>query len=149
MFFKITVPKNFVNLEGKQLCWSLFLIKVWRPATLSKRDSNIGVFLWNLRKFLIKLFLQNTFSGCFCSFLIPLSLNIISGIYNRVFFRDSAQNVRLKMSDRILITLWELIITLTVLRRMSISHTETSTQICSENQWTGFSVWQASPSGMS
>ena len=45
----------------KRLRWSLFLISMqaWRPATLLKRDSNIGVFLWNLR-ILRKFFLQNT-----------------------------------------------------------------------------------------
>ena len=29
MFFKIVVLKNFVNFTGKQLCWSLFLAKVF------------------------------------------------------------------------------------------------------------------------
>ena len=49
MFFKIDVLKNFGNFTGKQLCWSLFLIKLqsWRPETLFKRDSNTGVFLWS------------------------------------------------------------------------------------------------------
>ena len=35
---KIGVLKNVVNFTGKQLCWSLFLIKF-------KIDSNTGVFL--------------------------------------------------------------------------------------------------------
>ena len=49
MFFKIDVLKNFGNFTGKQLCWSLFLIKLqsWRPETLLKRNSNTGVFLWS------------------------------------------------------------------------------------------------------
>ena len=36
MFLKIGVLKNFTNLTGKQLCWSLFLIKsqAWSPAIL-------------------------------------------------------------------------------------------------------------------
>ena len=40
-------------LTGKQLCWSLFFIKLepWRPAISLKRNSNIGVFLWNFRNF--------------------------------------------------------------------------------------------------
>ena len=53
MFFKIGVLNNFTNFTGKYLCWSLLLIKlqVFRPATLLKRDSNTGVFLWNLWNF--------------------------------------------------------------------------------------------------
>ena len=49
MFFRIGVFKNFSNFTEKQLYWCLFLIKlqVWRSATLTKRDSNTGVFLWN------------------------------------------------------------------------------------------------------
>ena len=41
MFLKIGVFKNFAIFTGKQLCWSLFLIKLlgFRPATLFKRDS--------------------------------------------------------------------------------------------------------------
>ena len=41
MFLKIGVFKNFTIFTGKQLCWSLFLIKLlgFRPATLFKRDS--------------------------------------------------------------------------------------------------------------
>ena len=40
MFFKIGVLKNFANFTGKQLCWSIFLIKLqaFRPTTLLKRD---------------------------------------------------------------------------------------------------------------
>ena len=45
--------KIWKYFSGKHLCRSLFLIKlqVWRPATLSKRDSNTDVFLWILRNF--------------------------------------------------------------------------------------------------
>ena len=69
IYFKIGVLKNFANFIRKQQCWSLFLIKLqaWRPATLLKRDSNTGVFLWNLWNFLEHLFLQNASSGCFWS----------------------------------------------------------------------------------
>ena len=47
MFFKMGVFKNFANLTGKDLCWSLFLIKLQasRQASLWKRDFNTGVFL--------------------------------------------------------------------------------------------------------
>ena len=36
-------------------------------ATLLKRDTNIGAFLWNLRNFEEKLFLKNKSGGCFIS----------------------------------------------------------------------------------
>ena len=47
MFFKMGVFKNFANLTGKDLCWSLFLIKLQasRQASLWKGDFNTGVFL--------------------------------------------------------------------------------------------------------
>ena len=40
-------------ITGKNLCWSLFLVKaqVFTPVILLKRDSNTGVFLWILRTF--------------------------------------------------------------------------------------------------
>ena len=49
VFFKKGILKNFANLTGKHMCWSLFLIKLqaWGPVTLLKRDSNTDVFLWN------------------------------------------------------------------------------------------------------
>ena len=47
MFFRIGLLENFANFRGKDLCWSLFLIKllVWRSATLLKWDSKTGVIL--------------------------------------------------------------------------------------------------------
>ena len=53
VFCEKFVLKNFANFTGKQLCWSLFLIKLhaWRPAALLKRDSKTDVFLWNLQNF--------------------------------------------------------------------------------------------------
>ena len=58
IFFKIGIVKIFENFVVKHLCWSLFLIKleVWRSAVLLKRDSNTGVFLWNMRNFEEHLF---------------------------------------------------------------------------------------------
>ena len=43
------VLKNFTNFIGKHL-WSQFLVllQAWLAATLLKRDSSTGVFLWNL-----------------------------------------------------------------------------------------------------
>ena len=50
---KRAVLKNFATFTGKQLCWSLFLIKLQalRSATLLKRDSKTGVLLWIFRNF--------------------------------------------------------------------------------------------------
>ena len=43
--------KNFAIFIRKHLCWSCFLIKLQasRHATLLKRDSNTGVYLWILQ----------------------------------------------------------------------------------------------------
>ena len=76
MLFKIGVLQNFAIFTGKQLWWSLFLIElqVYQNScinlfniveTLLKRDSNTGVYLWELQNFYEHLFLQNTSGGCF------------------------------------------------------------------------------------
>ena len=44
MLFKIGFLKNFTIFTAKHLRWRLS-----RPTTLSKKDSNAGVFLWILR----------------------------------------------------------------------------------------------------
>ena len=48
MFSKKAALKKFAIFTGKRLCWSLFLIKLldFRPATLFKRDSLTGAFLY-------------------------------------------------------------------------------------------------------
>ena len=53
IFFKIGVLKNVAHFTVKYLCWSLLLINLqaWRHITLSRKDSNTNVFLWNLRIF--------------------------------------------------------------------------------------------------
>ena len=47
------VLRKFEKFTGKHLCKSFFLNKVigLRPATLLKRDSGAGVFLWIFRSF--------------------------------------------------------------------------------------------------
>ena len=47
VFCENDVLEKFANFTGKHLCWGLFLIKLQTLvlATLSKRDSNTGVFL--------------------------------------------------------------------------------------------------------
>ena len=56
---KKAVLKNFSVFTGKQLFWSLFLVKlqllVFKPTTLLKRDSNTGVFLCILHIFICEL----------------------------------------------------------------------------------------------
>ena len=68
-FIKKAALKNFAIFTGKQLCWSLFLIKLqaFRLATLLKRDSNTGVFLCILRSFIyLEKYLQTAASDyCF------------------------------------------------------------------------------------
>ena len=66
IFFKIYVLKNFANLAGKYLCWSLCLIKfqAWRPAALLRTDS-YKCFPVKLEKFFRTPFLRNTFGGYF------------------------------------------------------------------------------------
>ena len=46
VFYKTAVHKNFAIFTGKNLCWSLFLLKLeaFRSATSLKRDSNTDVF---------------------------------------------------------------------------------------------------------
>ena len=54
--FADVLQNKFLKLHSKALkSESLFNkvadLKAWRPATLLKRDSNTGVFLWSLRHF--------------------------------------------------------------------------------------------------
>ena len=70
MLLKISGLKNFANLTGKHLCWSLFLIKlqVFRPATLLKRDSNGGaVFFKKCKIFKNTFFYLFTVNASVCS----------------------------------------------------------------------------------
>ena len=74
---KKSVLKNVNIFTGKHVCWSLFLMRLqatgkhmcwslslmrlqtFRPATLLKRDSSRGAFLWILQKFLRTPILKN------------------------------------------------------------------------------------------
>ena len=69
VFYKECILKNFCKIHRKTLCQSLFFSKVagLRPASLLKRYSDTGVFLWILQSFLRRPFLQNTsVDDCFC-----------------------------------------------------------------------------------
>ena len=61
VFLEKAILKTFTIFTGKNLCCSLFLIKLkaFRSATLLKRDSNTAVFVWILRNFQEHLFLKN------------------------------------------------------------------------------------------
>ena len=64
---KKAILKNFVIFTGKHLCWSLFLIKFQTFRPDSKRDSNTGILLWILQKFLEHLFWKTSANCCFWS----------------------------------------------------------------------------------
>ena len=62
VFCEKVVLTKFAIFTAKHMCWRLFLIKLqhtWRHATLLKRDSNTGVFLWILQNFLRASILKN------------------------------------------------------------------------------------------
>ena len=58
VLWKKIVLKNSAKFIGKHLCQSLFLRKVssLRGATLLKKNSGTGAFMWILRNFLQHLF---------------------------------------------------------------------------------------------
>ena len=64
MFSKTGVLKNFKIFTGKNLCWSLFLIKFqdWRPTFLFKKRLQRRCFSVNIAKFLRTAFLLKTCS---------------------------------------------------------------------------------------
>ena len=70
--------------QKKHVCWSLFLIKweSFRPATLLKRGSNIGVFLWILQNFWEQQFRRTSES---CSVIKRNRWNVIINFH--VFMR--------------------------------------------------------------
>ena len=55
MFSKTDVLNNFAIVTGKNLCWSLFLIKFqdWKPTFLFKKRLQRRCFSINIAKFLI------------------------------------------------------------------------------------------------
>ena len=86
--------QNFANFKGKHLCCSLFFKKLQalRPATLLKRDSYTGVFLWNLRNSEEQLFRRTSERLLLCIddfiiywFLQPLQYTIFI-FTNTLFF---------------------------------------------------------------
>ena len=72
MFSKTGVLKNFAIFTGKNLCWSLLLIKFqdWRPAFLFKKRFQHSCFSVNMAKFLRTAVLLKTCSLCLFEFFI-------------------------------------------------------------------------------
>ena len=66
-YIKKDTRRNFAKFSGKHLCQGLFLNKIadFRPATLLKRDSGTGVFLWILSNFYEHLFPRTPLDDCF------------------------------------------------------------------------------------
>ena len=97
VFFKISVVKNFTIFTEKHLCWCLFLIKLqaWRPTTLSKRDSNTGVFLWILRTAFFIEHLWWLFLDFLQNFLKTTVKKIISAVE---FFPEISEKLFLSLS---------------------------------------------------
>ena len=59
---KKSVLKNFVNFARKHVMECLFdKVAVLRPATLLTKDSNTGLFVWNLRNFLTTPILKDIY----------------------------------------------------------------------------------------
>ena len=83
MFCKKGVFKSFAKFTGKYLYWILFLIKLqpFKPARLSKRNSNSGVFLTNFANFLKNTHFEEHLGtiACFWLFLFwsIFSLNVL------------------------------------------------------------------------
>ena len=73
MFSKTGALKNFAIFKGKNLCWSLFLIKFqdWKPAFLFLLQRRC--FSVNIAKFLRAAFLLKTCSSYNCKFLFDNS----------------------------------------------------------------------------
>ena len=102
MFFKIGLLKKFTNFTEKHLCWSLTLVNLqaWFTATLLKRDSDTGIFLWNLLNLWQHLFLHNTSSGCFYVYQVDHALLV------KLICRDSDTGIFLWILRNFLKNYW-------------------------------------------
>ena len=67
MCFKRSVFENFAKFTGKFLCWSLFLIKLYKPEGLQlyQKETPTQVFSVNIARFLRTVFFIVFYSGCF------------------------------------------------------------------------------------
>ena len=90
MFLKAGVLKNFTNFTEKHLCCSLILVNLHACfiATLLKRDSNTGVFLWNLLNFLGTTFFYRTPPVAASTFI-----RSTHALWIKLIFRDSGADM--------------------------------------------------------
>ena len=87
------VLKNFAVFTRKHLCWSLLLIDLWasRPATLLKRDSSTGAFLWILQNFQEHLFWRKSVNNCFCHSYFLLLIFLLKGLFLLLIRKSSSR----------------------------------------------------------
>ena len=90
MFLKAGVLKNFTNFTEKHLCCSLILVNLQACfiATLLKRDSNTGVFLWNLLNSLGTTFFYRTPPVAASTFI-----RSTHALWIKLIFRDSGADM--------------------------------------------------------
>ena len=69
-----TALKNFARFPGKQLCWSLLLIKL-QPLSFNSNRLQHRCFLVNITKFLRASILKISANGCFFAFICHRFLN--------------------------------------------------------------------------
>ena len=81
---KRDVLKKFANFTGKHLCWSLFL----------KRDSNTGLFLWNL------LIFKNIYFQEHLQTTASVVGKLLLGVSNQNF-RSNSQGIRVRREKMI------------------------------------------------
>ena len=74
LFYKKGVPKHFTKFTGKHLCLSIFFNKVagLSPATLLKKDSDTGAFLW-----ILHLFYKQPLDNCFWNMINQCDQSIV------------------------------------------------------------------------
>ena len=78
---KEDILKTLQNFSGKHLHWSLF-------QTLFKRDSNTGVFQWNLQSFYEHLFWTISANDCFCPYQDFQNLILTSSWRHRFLYNN-------------------------------------------------------------
>ena len=77
---------------GKYLCRGLFLIKLqaFTSATILKRDSNTGVFLWFCEIFKNIYFEEHLWTICTWKVYLYINQRVLSQIFFQIFLRLSA-----------------------------------------------------------
>ena len=120
VYITIAILKNFTIFSAKYLCWSLFLIKNFKP-TLFKRDSSIGSFLWMFQNFWLVTCLEKhlrTAASVRCYF-DTINLNqyaFAQPILSRFLFQNESIKIVSKMVNiKILIIIIIIIIILIVI----------------------------------